>query len=80
MMMSRVGSLHGSPLIHDRGGFNRAEVDEVKHFVYVDNLGVLSANRKAVESGLAELSESLTKEPSPSPRRDPARENQSFGR
>ncbi len=55
-------SAHGSPLIHDRGGptvFNRAEVDEVKHFVYVDNLGVLSANRKAVESGLAELSESF---------------------
>lgn len=62
VMMSNVGSLSGSPLIHDRGGpavFSRSE-SEVKHFVYVDNLGVLSSNRKAVEVGLAELLENFT--------------------
>lgn len=62
VMMSNVGSLGGSSLIHDRGGpavFSRSE-SEVKHFVYVDNLGVLSSNRKAVEVGLAELSENFT--------------------
>ena len=52
-MMDGVVSLGQSTLIHDRGGppvFNTSRPGEVKHFVkYVDNLGVLSANREAVE-------------------------------
>ena len=53
--MENVPSLQHSSLVHDRGGpavFFPHSHRQMKHFAYVDNLGVLSANREAVEEGL----------------------------
>ena len=64
-MMDRVEGLQCSSLIHDRGGpavFSPALNHDVKHFVYVDNLGVLSPCRKEVEKDLQELSQKFTHE------------------
>ena len=64
-MMGQVTALSNSSLIHDRGGpavFSSASPQEIKHFVYVDNLGVLSPNREAVGVGLDELSQRFTSE------------------
>ena len=64
-MMDRVEGLQNSSLIHDRGGpavFSPSLSHEVKHFVYVDNLGVLSPCRKEVEDNLHELSQNFTQE------------------
>ena len=65
VMMDRVSALKGSSLVHDRGGpavFSSSSPQDMKHFVYVDNLGVLSPSRQAVEDGLAELSQKFTAE------------------
>ena len=62
-VMENVPSLQHSSLVHDRGGpavFLPHSHRQMKHFVYVDNLGVLSANREAVEEGLADLSDDFT--------------------
>ena len=62
-VMENVPSLQHSSLVHDRGGpavFLPHSHRQMKHFAYVDNLGVLSANREAVEEGLADLSDDFT--------------------
>ena len=62
-IMCQVPSLVGSELIHDRGGpavFSAADPSRLKHFVYVDNLGVLAGNRDLVAGGLADLSTDFT--------------------
>eukprot|EP00438_Fugacium_kawagutii_P024261 Skav223122 [mRNA] locus=scaffold419:830256:833692:- [translate_table: standard] len=63
VVMSDVGTLSSSSLIHDRSGpavFDSQDPGDVKHFVYVDNLGVFSSDRRVVEQGLDDLSKDFT--------------------
>ncbi|CAK8994704.1 unnamed protein product [Durusdinium trenchii] len=65
VVMRRVSSLSSSTLIHDRGGpavFGDHLPDELKHFVYVDNLGVMSTDRQAVSGALDDLVGKFTQE------------------
>ena len=63
VQMEHVPSLASSKLINDRSGpavFSHDSSSHLKHFVYVDNLGVMSNDRDAVVKGLEELSEQFT--------------------
>ena len=59
-LMSQVPSLQHSKLAVDRGEpicFSAQVQDEAYHYVYVDNLGVLSRSHDVVARGLVELTE-----------------------
>ncbi|CAK8990488.1 unnamed protein product, partial [Durusdinium trenchii] len=62
-LMDQVPGLSHSTRIHDRGGpavFDALQSHEIKHFVYVDNLGVMSSDRQAVSQELGELTDKFT--------------------
>ena len=58
-LMSRVPVLKNSQIMSDRGFpvvFEPEKENTVRHYVYVDNLGIVSSNRELVREGLDELS------------------------
>ena len=57
-LMTQVPSLLSSTLVSDRGPpvvFVPESAEKVRHYVYVDNLGIISPHQAIVESGLSEL-------------------------
>ena len=57
-LMSEVIPLHNSTLASDRGEsmyFDLSKKDSVRHYVYVDNLGILSTDADLVEEGMQEV-------------------------
>ena len=57
-LMTRVPTLAGSTAVSDRGPpvvFKAEEIGAVRHYVYVDNLGIISPHRGIVQDGLKEL-------------------------
>jgi hypothetical protein len=57
-LMTRVPTLAGSTAVSDRGPpvvFKAEEVGAVRHYVYVDNLGIISPHQGIVQEGLKEL-------------------------
>ena len=61
--MSLVPTLKDSTLVNDRSGpavFSAEAPSSLKHFVYVDNLGVMSGNAECVAQGLSGLTEQFT--------------------
>ena len=57
-LMNQVPSLLRSTLVSDRGPpvvFGPESAEKVRHYVYVDNLGIISPHQAIVESGLREL-------------------------
>ena len=61
--MSLVPSLKDSSLVNDRSGpavFPAEAPSSMKHFVYVDNLGVMSGSVECVAQGLTGLTEQFT--------------------
>eukprot|EP00435_Cladocopium_sp_Y103_P072928 s29_g41.t2 len=65
-MMARVSSLQHSLLVNDRSEaivFEDASTSQkVHHYVYVDNLGILSTDHRTVEVGLKEVEEVFNQE------------------
>lgn len=62
-VMNEVASLGGSFWIHNQGGpavFSPDQSRQLKHFVDVDNLGVLSPHQEVVEDGLDDVFEDET--------------------
>ena len=62
-LMDQVPGLSQSVRMHDRGGpavFDSSDPQAVKHFVYVDNLGVMSSDRQVVSRELDELTKQFT--------------------
>ena len=57
-LMSKVPSIIGSKIISDRSetvAFTESETGLVRHYVYVDNLGIISQDEGIVKDSLAEL-------------------------
>ena len=57
-LMSKIPSLVGSQLVSDEGPpmvFGPESSEQVRHYVYVDNLGIISPHEALVKSSLAEL-------------------------
>ena len=65
-MMTKVLRLEGSVLVNDRSEaivFDETSQDrKIHHYVYVDNLGILSTDHITVEEGLKEVQEVFNKE------------------
>ena len=57
-LMSQIPSLVGSQLVSDKGPpmvFGPGSSEQVRHYVYVDNLGIISPQEALVKSSLEEL-------------------------
>ena len=57
-LMTQIPSLSESTLVSDRGPpvvFGPGSTEKVRHYVYVDNLGIISPHQAVVEKGLKEL-------------------------